>query len=315
VNTDPINFHFSALLNGTVRQRRAYEVLADLNLLDVLAPYNPLLAGTIPLGFDTSDSDLDIVCEVYEIAPFTQALYDAFSGHELFGLRFKGEYQAWICDFFYQGFQVQIFAQDCPSSSSPAYRHLVAQARLLSAAGAQAREEISRLRSLGLKIQPAFAEYFALPGDAYDALLALADAPESRLQEVVRRAKTVRESCPVCRLIHDSQREPAYQDAYWQIFMEQEAGGTMSALVVPRRHVERFYDLGERLAGHMGRTLVRASQALQFDPCGAGVNLREFAGAAGDGGSHLHFRLQPGAAGSGDARPFASWYSPQTQTR
>jgi diadenosine tetraphosphate (Ap4A) HIT family hydrolase len=305
VNSGLIDFHFSALLNGTVRQRRAYEVLTDLNLLDVLAPYNPLLAGTIPLGFDTSNSDLDIVCEVYEITPFTRTLYDAFSGHERFGLRFKEEYQAWICDFFYEGFQVQIFAQDCPSSSSPAYRHLVAQARLLSAAGDQAREEIGMLRSLGLKIQPAFAEYFALPGDAYDALLALADAPKSWLQEVVRRARAVRESCPVCRLIHDSQRKPAYQDAYWQIFMEQEAGGTMSALVVPRRHVERFGDLGERLAGHLGRTLVRASQALQVDACGPGVNLWEFAGSTGDGCSHLQFRLQPRAV----------WNSPQTQTQ
>lgn len=48
------------LAAGNERQRSAYRVLTELGLLERLASFNPILVGTVPLGIDIPDSDLDV---------------------------------------------------------------------------------------------------------------------------------------------------------------------------------------------------------------------------------------------------------------
>ncbi|MNC57115.1 hypothetical protein D3C75_1067550 [compost metagenome] len=38
------------LLRGFVLQQEVYDLLRGLQIMEVLAAYNPLLAGTVPLG-------------------------------------------------------------------------------------------------------------------------------------------------------------------------------------------------------------------------------------------------------------------------
>ena len=47
---------------GNDLQRRSYEMLEREGIFRKLAPYGPLLAGTIPICIDVEGSDLDIVC-------------------------------------------------------------------------------------------------------------------------------------------------------------------------------------------------------------------------------------------------------------
>ena len=53
------------LQSGNDKQQKVYDVLNKLNIMEGLALYNPVLCGTIPIRIDTSQSDLDIVMEVY----------------------------------------------------------------------------------------------------------------------------------------------------------------------------------------------------------------------------------------------------------
>lgn len=50
---------------GSDRQRAIYQMLGQLQIMQDLSDYHPILCGTIPLQIDLPDSDLDIICEVY----------------------------------------------------------------------------------------------------------------------------------------------------------------------------------------------------------------------------------------------------------
>jgi len=60
-----INFlDISYLQLGNERQKKAYQVLTDNEIIEKLAPYHPILVGTIPINIDIENSDLDIIFEV-----------------------------------------------------------------------------------------------------------------------------------------------------------------------------------------------------------------------------------------------------------
>jgi len=95
-----------------------------------------------------------------------------------------------VVNFHTERFQVQIFAQPIPVHRQHAYRHLIAESRLLQLAGEEARAVLRRSREQGLKTEPAFAHYFRLEGDPYERLYELADATEEELLAVVAAARS-----------------------------------------------------------------------------------------------------------------------------
>ncbi len=50
---------------GMTSNKKVYDVLNTLNIMEDLALYSPVLCGTIPIRIDTLQSDLDIVMEVH----------------------------------------------------------------------------------------------------------------------------------------------------------------------------------------------------------------------------------------------------------
>src|SRR5688572_8259286 len=79
----------SYLAAGTPRQRAAYAAIHDLRVPSILAPYAPVLAGTIPLGLDVGGSDLDIICEAPDLSAFRRTVISAFCDHEGFRAAIK----------------------------------------------------------------------------------------------------------------------------------------------------------------------------------------------------------------------------------
>lgn len=59
------------------------------------------------------------------------------------------------------------------------------EARLLAIGGEEARQEIQRLKLMGLKTEPAFARYLNLKNDPYVELLRLAKLSQEELQVTV----------------------------------------------------------------------------------------------------------------------------------
>jgi hypothetical protein len=165
------------LQQGNSRQQRAYAVLAELALWPTLRAFDPVLAGTIPLGIDLPASDLDVICEVPlpSQASFVQVLrgqYGHLTGFQLRPTSSQGQ-AAIVANFSYAGVAIEVFGQALPTSQQYAVRHLVVEAAILQVGGEVWRAAVQRLKQQGLKTEPAFAQLLHLPGDPYEALLTL----------------------------------------------------------------------------------------------------------------------------------------------
>ncbi len=148
------------------------ELLADLETVS-MGP--PGLAGTIPLGLNLPDSDLDIVLEIEEPHAARDRLGDAFDREADFRMHIREQDQAVVCAFTREGLPVEIFGRAEPVETQPAYRHMIVEERLLDLAGPRAREAILRMKADGIKTEPAFARCFGLAGDPYAVLYDLYD--------------------------------------------------------------------------------------------------------------------------------------------
>jgi hypothetical protein len=163
----------SYLARGNARQQRAFRALQELDIFNVLRDYTPILAGTIPLDIDIEQSDLDVICEAHDLAAFECAIQDAYGAREDFRIERSTvkDVPSLFASFAFDGFPIEIFGQPRPVFEQNAYRHMVIEARLLTIGGEDARREIGQLKRAGFKTEPAFARYFKLEGDPYEALL------------------------------------------------------------------------------------------------------------------------------------------------
>jgi len=290
------------LRNGTAAQRQAYAALAELRIMDVLMPYTPVLAGTFPLDLNIPGSDLDIICEVHDGEAFRRTLAQAY-GH-LPGFEVQSKVKHGLptvkCNFTYKDLPVEVFGQPMPARENRACRHMEAEARLLALAGAEAADAIRRLKADGLKTEPAFAEYFALPGDPYETLLTLAGAPEEELDRMIRRARHTRAECPFCLVAAGGKASKVYEDPYTLAFMNARQANPGHVLVIPKRHVEQIFDLDDDLAGRLGRTIAVVGRAIRAAFGVADLNVFQNNGeVAGQEVFHVHFHLLPRRPGDG----------------
>ncbi len=176
------------LRDGSARQRVAYQALCALRVIERLAAYDPVLAGTIPLDIDVADSDLDILCEVHDFARFEADLAAGFGhcdGFRVTAPRLRGGELSMTASFDHGGFIIEMFGQPLPAERQSAYRHMVVEARLLALGGAAFRRRIVALKRSGVKTEPAFAQCLGLDGDPYFALLDLEALDDSRLAALV----------------------------------------------------------------------------------------------------------------------------------
>jgi hypothetical protein len=174
------------LQTGNERQRNAFALLSELDLFSALAPYSPVLAGTIPLRIDLPTSDLDVICEVTDFAGFKERL--GFFSHQpgfAINVTEKQGMTTCICRFRADEEDIEIFGQPIAVTKSHAYRHMVVEGWLLELGGDQATTAIHDLKRRGLKTEPAFAQYFRLSGDPYQALLHLYDHGRNRLHDLL----------------------------------------------------------------------------------------------------------------------------------
>lgn len=163
------------LKHGNERQRRAFEVIEAHSLFFILREYDPLLAGTIPIGIDIESSDLDILCCWKNREAFLEDLIEHFSSLPDFRLKaadIRGR-DTIIVNFNVEEFAIEIFGQSRPSREQEGFRHMLIEHELLLIHGEEFRAEIIRLKKEGIKTEPAFAKILKLEGDPFEALLKL----------------------------------------------------------------------------------------------------------------------------------------------
>ncbi|HEY84271.1 MAG TPA: DUF4269 domain-containing protein [Chloroflexi bacterium] len=285
------------LKSGTPRQQAAYYALQRLKIFERLAAYKPILTGTIPLDIDIPDSDLDVICQVEDLPAFEALLLRYFAAEDGFTLRRQeaNGLPVVVCNFEADGWPIEIFAQPRPVRRQNAYRHLVAEARLLLLAEDEAKRNIRQLKGAGLKTEPAFGEYFALPGNPFSTLYNLSDAPDAELRQLITHAEKIRQSCVFCRIARgESEASLVYANAFTLAFMNRRQANRGHVLVIPRRHVQTIFDLDDGLAAELAKTVVKVSRALKEALQVSDLSVWQSNGAAAfQEIPHLHIHLLP----------------------
>ncbi len=147
--------HIEYLCQGNEKQRRAYIAMKDIKIMEVLKQYNPILAGTIPIDIDVESSDLDIICEVHDFEKFIEIIVKEFEGLYKFCIKIESENYSvrTVCNFEYDEFIFEIFAQPVQTIHQNAYKHMVVENRIFKMAGKKAWEIIKNLKRKGYKTE------------------------------------------------------------------------------------------------------------------------------------------------------------------
>ncbi|MFY8000055.1 MAG: DUF4269 domain-containing protein [Candidatus Kapaibacteriota bacterium] len=173
----------------TKRLAQTLATLHRLHLFDILAPFSPTLAGTIPLGVDIESSDADIICFVRDFQIFRTLVLQQFSQQKDFAVQeveIKGV-PSFIASFSTchadgSPLCIEIFAQAVPVWEQAAVRHYWTEQRLLWLGNDDDRQAIQDYKRQGMKTEPAFAHHFCLSGEPYSVLLQLFSASDDELR-------------------------------------------------------------------------------------------------------------------------------------
>ncbi len=161
------------LKTGNERQQQAYLELSELNIFKKLRRYKPILTGTIPIGIDIPESDLDIVCECSNHQVFAKTITKLYADKNDFEIRtnsWNGLFST-VATFHNKKFKIEIFGQDCLPTHQNAYRHMIIEHKILRANDDEFKAKIIKLKKDGLKTEPAFAKLLGIVGDPYEELL------------------------------------------------------------------------------------------------------------------------------------------------
>ncbi|MDP9960477.1 DUF4269 domain-containing protein [Chryseobacterium lathyri] len=154
--------NLSYLKSGNEKQKRAYEVLDKYQVFEKLKPYSPVLAGTIPIKIDIENSDLDIICEVdlkseedFLDYIMSSRLIPVDTEVKIENNIIDGE-KSIVLNFMLEEFPIEIFGQNKPSLEQNAYRHMLAEYKILKEKGTDFKHKIIELKKQGIKTEPAF---------------------------------------------------------------------------------------------------------------------------------------------------------------
>lgn len=166
------------LITGNEKQKRAYEVLTKYHIFRKLESYSPILAGTIPIEIDVDGSDLDIICEVD--VEFEEDFLEDLSLNKIILNEndvkidypiLNGE-KCITVNFTLDEFPIEIFGQNKPVKEQNAYRHMIAEYKILQEKGENFKQKIIELKKQGVKTEPAFGMLLNLE-HPYEDLLKL----------------------------------------------------------------------------------------------------------------------------------------------
>lgn len=161
------------LKNGNSTQTRAFDVLTQNKILKILAEFEPILVGTIPININIENSDLDIICYWQDKVNFAEKLKIAFSNKSDFKIRetIIDHQESVIANFKIDSFEIEVFGQNIPTRNQNGYKHMIMEYEILQSKGENFRLEIIKLKQNGYKTEPAFCNLLHLKGNPYEALL------------------------------------------------------------------------------------------------------------------------------------------------
>jgi hypothetical protein len=172
------------LIKGNKRQREVYSLISDMKIMQVLGPYTPVIAGTIPIDVDIENSDIDILCSYDDPKEFEDTLRRHFSQQQDFKVksnRFRGR-ASLLAAFLHRGQKLEIFGQMLPVQEQDGFVHMVVEYRILQMCTERFREKVRKLKGEGVCTEPAFARLLSIETDPYEALLRFKDLSDDELR-------------------------------------------------------------------------------------------------------------------------------------
>ncbi len=173
---------FSYLKSGPDTQRQAYQTLKNLDLFTVLEGFDPALVSTVCVNLHTSESDLDVICQMTTESHFTSTVRENFGHKPNFRIweRSSGEI---VARFDTDIFPIEIFGGKKAIEQQYAWRHLSMMHRVLSIEP-KLRERVRELKREGFSTEEAFAELLALEGNPYEAFLSLETKSDQEIKSM-----------------------------------------------------------------------------------------------------------------------------------
>lgn len=174
------------LSTGNQTQIDVYQLLRRHRILDQLQKYSPVLVGTVPIEINVADSDLDIICEVYDFEQFEREVRSHFNRYPGFAVsrKTKDSMERIKANFICEKWPIELFGQAMPTVKQNGYKHMVIEARLLKLYGNNLKERIIELKSKGMKTEPAFTQILQMDGNPYQELLKLYKYSDEELRNL-----------------------------------------------------------------------------------------------------------------------------------
>jgi len=184
-----IKFH-SLSLESVVRlegQTLIWSAIQKSRVLDILQSFDPLLAGTFPLGLAVEHSDIDVILNVKNHNEFAALARSEWGSLEDFNLKNKvvDELPTTLVKFSIDGILFELFAQEKESVKQNAYLHFLAEERLLKLGGPSLKTKVKELRAKGMKTEEAFARALGLNEDPYMELLKVQKYSNQQMSQLV----------------------------------------------------------------------------------------------------------------------------------
>jgi hypothetical protein len=167
---------------------RSYErALAECDVLGRLAPFDPRVAGTPPLGLNLPGSDIDVLCFAPDARAFTDAVWHNFSNAPAFTAKqLMRQPRPVVASFEVAGWRIEIYGEAIPVEQQRGWRHFAVERRLLKLGAEDLAAAVLARRGQGMKTEPAFAAVLGLRGDPYLALLDLGELDDQTLVSALR---------------------------------------------------------------------------------------------------------------------------------
>ncbi|WP_292009640.1 DUF4269 domain-containing protein [Chryseobacterium sp.] len=157
---------------GNERQKKAYEIISKYQIFKKLQSFSPILAGTIPIGIDIPGSDLDIICEIEKEEDFVYTLHNLLPENTNFTTEKEiiGNEDCIILNTVLDELPVEVFGQKIPSTKQNAYRHMIAEYKILKKEGEEFKQKIIEFKKNGIKTELAFGILLQLENPYEDLL-------------------------------------------------------------------------------------------------------------------------------------------------
>lgn len=169
-------------------------MVSELRLFEIFQNHEPFIAGTIPLAIDGPESDIDFLVSVVNHDEFIQICESHFSGltdFEIYqGHQNGADYS--LCRFKHRSFPFEIYAAYESTFQQNGFVHFQVEEKILKYGPVEWRDEVIKLKTEGLKTEPAFAKLLNQnEEDPYQFLSKLQKKSIRELRDIIQTVKLI----------------------------------------------------------------------------------------------------------------------------